>query len=161
RGDGALGKRPGVRLRLRRSADRRRGAGRPVAAARGQALLPDHRRRRRDAARNRHVAARSARDGDVAGRDDPRGSHGARSASLPRRRHRRDRSGQPAGARARRGVGDRRMADVMLSRVTLAIALVLGHLLTLYWWIVLIAVLLTWVNPDPYNPIVRFLRNVT
>ena len=53
------------------------------------------------------------------------------------------------------------MLDVMLSRITIAIAVVLGHLLTLYWWIVLIAVLLTWVNPDPYNPIVRFLRNVT
>ena len=53
------------------------------------------------------------------------------------------------------------MLQVMLSRVTFAIALVLGHLLTIYWWIVLIAVLLTWVNPDPYNPIVRFLRNVT
>ena len=28
-------------------------------------------------------------------------------------------------------------------------------------FIVLIAVLLTWVNPEPYNPIVRFLRSVT
>ena len=53
------------------------------------------------------------------------------------------------------------MADVVLARITYAIALVLGQLLWLYWWIVLIAVLLTWVNPDPYNPIVRFLRNVT
>jgi YggT family protein len=31
----------------------------------------------------------------------------------------------------------------------------------LYWWIVLIAVLLSWVNPDPRNPIVRFLRSAT
>jgi YggT family protein len=53
------------------------------------------------------------------------------------------------------------MGNVMLRQITLAIAVVLGYLLTLYWWIVLIAVLLTWVNPDPYNPIVRFLRNVT
>ena len=53
------------------------------------------------------------------------------------------------------------MFDVLLSRITLAIAMVLGYLLWIYWWIVLIAVLLTWVNPDPYNPIVRFLRNVT
>ena len=53
------------------------------------------------------------------------------------------------------------MGNVMLRQVTLAIAMVLNYLLTLYWWIVVIAVLLTWVNPDPYNSIVRFLRGVT
>lgn len=53
------------------------------------------------------------------------------------------------------------MFDVLLSQITLAIAVVLDHLLTLYSWVVLIAVLLTWVSPDPYNPIVRFLRGVT
>jgi len=34
-------------------------------------------------------------------------------------------------------------------------------LLTVYMWAAIIAALLTWVNPDPYNPIVRFLRNIT
>jgi YggT family protein len=53
------------------------------------------------------------------------------------------------------------MANVMLRQITLALAMVLGYLLTIYWWIVIIAVLLTWVNPDPYTPIVRFLRGVT
>jgi YggT family protein len=53
------------------------------------------------------------------------------------------------------------MGNVVLANITVAIAMVLGSLLTFYWWIVIIAVLLTWVNPDPYNPIVRFLRNVT
>lgn len=53
------------------------------------------------------------------------------------------------------------MGNVLLRQVTIAIATVLGSLLNLYWWIVLIAVLLTWVNPDPYNPVVRFLRGVT
>ena len=28
-------------------------------------------------------------------------------------------------------------------------------------WIVIIAALISWVNPDPYNPIVRFLYSVT
>ena len=37
----------------------------------------------------------------------------------------------------------------------------LQGILNLYFWVVLIAVLLTWVNPDPYNPIVRFLHSVT
>ena len=42
-----------------------------------------------------------------------------------------------------------------------AIALVLGSLLSLYFWIVIIAAVLTWVRPDPYNPIVRTLRTLT
>ncbi|MFP4167990.1 MAG: YggT family protein [Desulfonatronovibrionaceae bacterium] len=42
-----------------------------------------------------------------------------------------------------------------------AIASVLNTVLTLYFWIVIISALLTWVNPDPYNPIVRILRNLT
>jgi len=28
-------------------------------------------------------------------------------------------------------------------------------------WVVIISALISWVNPDPYNPIVRFLRNAT
>lgn len=34
-------------------------------------------------------------------------------------------------------------------------------LLMLYLWIVIIGALISWVNPDPYNPIVRFLRQAT
>jgi YggT family protein len=41
------------------------------------------------------------------------------------------------------------------------IAQLIGELLTIYLWIVIISALLTWVNPDPYNPIVRFLYGVT
>lgn len=33
--------------------------------------------------------------------------------------------------------------------------------LNLYMWVVIIAALITWVQPNPYNPIVRFLSNVT
>lgn len=42
-----------------------------------------------------------------------------------------------------------------------AIANILDIVLTLYMWVVIIAALITWVNPDPYNPIVRFLRAAT
>jgi YggT family protein len=42
-----------------------------------------------------------------------------------------------------------------------AVAQVLDMALSLYMWVVIIAALLTWVNPDPYNPIVRFLRSAT
>ena len=37
----------------------------------------------------------------------------------------------------------------------------IGWLLNLYTWIIIAAALITWVNPDPYNPIARFLRQVT
>ncbi len=42
-----------------------------------------------------------------------------------------------------------------------AVADVLYVVLTIYMWIVIIAALISWVNPDPYNPIVRFLYSVT
>lgn len=45
--------------------------------------------------------------------------------------------------------------------VVVAIAKVLSIVLNAYMWIVIISALITWVNPDPYNPIVRFLRGLT
>lgn len=42
-----------------------------------------------------------------------------------------------------------------------AVAFVLNSVLTVYFWIVIISALLSWVNPDPYNPIVRALRSLT
>jgi YggT family protein len=42
-----------------------------------------------------------------------------------------------------------------------ATAAILDIVLTIYMWIVIITALLSWVNPDPYNPIVRFLHAVT
>jgi YggT family protein len=33
--------------------------------------------------------------------------------------------------------------------------------LNIYMWILIARALLSWVSPDPYNPIVRFLYNVT
>jgi YggT family protein len=43
---------------------------------------------------------------------------------------------------------------------TSIIGLVIG-LLDLYKWVIIIAAVISWVNPDPYNPIVRFLYSVT
>ncbi|AMD88921.1 MULTISPECIES: YggT family protein [Desulfovibrio] len=50
---------------------------------------------------------------------------------------------------------------IVLANTLSAIALVLGSLLNIYFWIVVIAAVLTWVRPDPYNPIVRTLRLLT
>ncbi len=42
-----------------------------------------------------------------------------------------------------------------------AIAQVMDMLLSLYMWIIIARAVLSWVNPDPYNPIVRFINQAT
>jgi YggT family protein len=42
-----------------------------------------------------------------------------------------------------------------------ALAQVLGIVLWLYMWVVIARAVVSWVNPDPYNPIVRFLYSAT
>jgi YggT family protein len=49
----------------------------------------------------------------------------------------------------------------IFANLLIAIASIANILLTLYMWIVIISALISWVNPDPYNPIVRFLHAVT
>jgi YggT family protein len=43
----------------------------------------------------------------------------------------------------------------------ITVAKILDVILEIYKWVVIIAALITWVNPDPYNPIVRFLYSIT
>jgi len=50
---------------------------------------------------------------------------------------------------------------IVLSNTLGAVAMVLGSLLNIYFWIVIIAAVITWVSPNPYNPIVRGLRMLT
>jgi YggT family protein len=50
---------------------------------------------------------------------------------------------------------------IALSNFLYAVAQVLHLVLQVYMWLVIARALLSWVNPDPYNPIVRFLYNVT
>jgi YggT family protein len=49
----------------------------------------------------------------------------------------------------------------ILANLVEALAAVVNMLLTLYMWIVIARAVISWVNPDPYNPIVRFLYSVT
>jgi len=42
-----------------------------------------------------------------------------------------------------------------------ASAKVIDIALTIFYWLILIRALISWVNPDPYNPIVQFLRKTT
>lgn len=41
------------------------------------------------------------------------------------------------------------------------LATVLDTILWLYMWIIIARALISWVNPDPWNPIVQFLERVT
>ena len=50
---------------------------------------------------------------------------------------------------------------LVLANVLGAVAMVLKTVLDLYFWVVIVACILTWVNPDPYNPIVRTIRALT
>jgi len=38
---------------------------------------------------------------------------------------------------------------------------IVHSLLTVYTWVVIIGALLTWVRPDPYNPIVQIIYRLT
>ena len=42
-----------------------------------------------------------------------------------------------------------------------AIAMVLHYALMLYMWVVIARAVISWVSPDPYNPIVQFLYRAT
>ena len=42
-----------------------------------------------------------------------------------------------------------------------AIAIIIHYILTIYMWLIIAMALISWVNPDPYNPIVNFLNQVT
>ena len=42
-----------------------------------------------------------------------------------------------------------------------AIVVILDQALEIYKWIVIAGAVLSWVSPDPYNPIVRFINTAT
>ena len=49
----------------------------------------------------------------------------------------------------------------VLGNLLVALASVIGLVLNLYMWIIIARAVISWVNPDPYNPIVRFLYSIT
>jgi YggT family protein len=53
------------------------------------------------------------------------------------------------------------MFGMVAANFVLATAQALNMILWLYMWIVIARAVISWVNPDPYNPIVRFLVNAT
>ena len=49
----------------------------------------------------------------------------------------------------------------VFSNLVLAAARILELVLWAYFWIIIARAVLSWVSPDPFNPIVRFLYRVT
>ena len=48
-----------------------------------------------------------------------------------------------------------------VANVVRAVAEILDLVLSLYMWLIVAQAILSWVNPDPYSPIVRFLYSAT
>jgi len=49
----------------------------------------------------------------------------------------------------------------VLGNFVIALARVVDVVLFLAYWLILIRALISWVNPDPFNPIVQFLYRTT
>ena len=49
----------------------------------------------------------------------------------------------------------------ILGYFLLAVAKVLDFVMLFYMWIIVARAVLSWVSPDPFNPIVGFIHNVT
>ena len=50
---------------------------------------------------------------------------------------------------------------IFLSNFLEAAAIVINWVLEIYMWVIIARAILSWVSPDPYNPIVRFIHNIT
>lgn len=48
-----------------------------------------------------------------------------------------------------------------ISTILSGLGYILHTVIWLYTWVIIISALLSWVRPDPYNPIVRTLRALT
>lgn len=48
-----------------------------------------------------------------------------------------------------------------MDNIIIGITRVLEIVLDIYMWVIIIRALISWVNPDPYNPIVQALTKIT
>ena len=49
----------------------------------------------------------------------------------------------------------------VISNIIQGFAMILDQALRLYSLVIMVAILISWVSPDPFNPIVQFLRSIT
>jgi YggT family protein len=50
---------------------------------------------------------------------------------------------------------------ILIGNLLNGLAVVVDMVLNMAMWMMIISALISWVNPDPFNPIVRFLHAVT
>jgi YggT family protein len=50
---------------------------------------------------------------------------------------------------------------VLYQPLPIVIAQIIEGLLSVYFWIVIISAVLSWIEPNPYNPIVRVIYSLT
>ena len=50
---------------------------------------------------------------------------------------------------------------LVLRNLFIAVATVIDYVLIFFMFITIARAVLSWVSPDPYNPIVRFIHNIT
>ncbi len=49
----------------------------------------------------------------------------------------------------------------ILGNLIISVAKILEVILTLAYWLILVRALISWVSPDPFNPLVQFLYRTT
>ena len=49
----------------------------------------------------------------------------------------------------------------VIGNFIIALAKVISIILSAMYWLILVRALLSWVNPDPFNPVVQFLYRTT
>lgn len=49
----------------------------------------------------------------------------------------------------------------VLSQGIIALAKILDQALKIYIWVIIIGAVISWVNPDPYHPVVRVIDRLT
>src|SRR6185436_1019258 len=94
-----------------------------------------------------------------------------RSSGVPRRHDHRRTSSARTGGIPCRAHGGSRSGDHTVERVGAlmfvagnalsAVATILDYVLWLYMWVIIARALISWVNPDPWNPILQFLNRAT
>ena len=50
---------------------------------------------------------------------------------------------------------------IFVENMTITVVRLFDLALNVYMWVIIVRALISWVNPDPYNPIVQFLYRAT
>jgi YggT family protein len=152
-----VGFRTRVRRRRDRVAGRRGGADGPRPGHGDDSRDPDGPGRREAPAGDRDAPGSAQGHGLLAGRNLDRRCRRPRRRRAPHDVHQGGRAGDPALARARA----RDQVMFVINYFFIALANLLNLAIVVYIWIIIARAILSWVSPDPYNPLVRFVYRAT